>query len=91
MSPTWVTVYMVPTCLKTWSPFTTRIITGTEIPSFHWSVSQDTIFAEVDPDSDYQISLWEAVNTEGRDFRSYVIGEEAWRREDPGNQTKWPL
>lgn len=61
--------------------FYQRIITGTEIPSFHWSVSQDTIYAEVNPDNDYQISLWEAVNTEGRDFRSYVIGEEAWRRE----------
>lgn len=57
------------------------IITDTQIPAFDWSIQNDTIMAEVDPDSDYLIRLWEAVNPEGRDFKSYVIGEEAWKME----------
>jgi PhoPQ-activated pathogenicity-related protein len=54
-------------------------ITDTQIPAFDWDVRGDTIFAGVDPSSDYQIRLWEAVNPEGRDFKSYVVGEEAWK------------
>jgi len=61
--------------------FYQRIITQTEIPSFTWSIGRDTIYAEVDPTSNYQIRLWEAVNPVGRDFKSYVIGEEAWQME----------
>ena len=56
-------------------------ITDARIPGFDWSIQDDTIFAEVDPASEYRIGLWEAVNTEGRDFKSYVIGKEAWKME----------
>lgn len=54
-------------------------ITDARIPDFQWSIANDTIFAEVESSSDYQIRLWEAVNPEGRDFKSYVVGEEAWK------------
>jgi PhoPQ-activated pathogenicity-related protein len=54
------------------------VITGTPVPAFDWKISGDTLYASVDPASDCQIRLWEAVNPEGRDFRSYVVGEEAW-------------
>ena len=57
-------------------------ITDTQIPSFDWNISGDTIFAKVDPAANYQIRLWEAVNPEGRDFKSYVVGEEAWKKEE---------
>jgi PhoPQ-activated pathogenicity-related protein len=57
------------------------IITDTQIPGFDWSIQNDTIFAELDPAGDYQIRLWEAVNPEGRDFKSYVVGNEAWKVE----------
>ncbi len=57
------------------------IITDTQIPAFDWSIHDDTIFAEVDPGADYQIRIWEAVNPEGRDFKSYVVGKEAWKME----------
>jgi PhoPQ-activated pathogenicity-related protein len=57
-------------------------ITDTRIPDFEWNVDGNSIQAEVDPEADYQIRLWEAVNPEGRDFKSYVIGEEAWKMEE---------
>ena len=56
-------------------------ITDTAIPGFHWNISNDTIFVSVDPESDYQIRKWEAVNEHARDFRLYVVGEEAWKME----------
>jgi len=56
-------------------------ITGTEIPDFKWHIKNDTIYAEADPESNYQIRLWEVVNTSARDFKSYVVGEEAWKME----------
>jgi len=58
------------------------VITDSQIPAFDWSIQDDTIFAEVDPDAGYQIRLWEAVNPEGRDFKSYVVGEEAWKMQE---------
>ena len=57
-------------------------ITDTRIPDFDWNISGNTIHAQVDPGVDYQIRLWEAVNPEGRDFKSYVVGEEAWKMKE---------
>lgn len=62
--------------------FYRSVITGTEIPGFQWSIQNDTIYAEVEPGSDYMIRKWEAVNREGRDFKSYVVGEDAWKMEE---------
>jgi PhoPQ-activated pathogenicity-related protein len=56
-------------------------ITDTKIPDFKWHISKDTIYAEVDPGSDYQIRKWEAINESSRDFKLYVVGEEAWKME----------
>jgi len=56
-------------------------ITDKKIPDFKWHISQDTIYAEVDPGIDYQIRLWEAINENDRDFKSYVVGDEAWKME----------
>jgi len=61
--------------------FYQRVITGTEIPEFGWSISNDTIYMQVDPESDYRINKWEAVNTTGRDFRKYVVGD-PWQKEE---------
>ena len=57
-------------------------ITETRIPDFDWEVNGNSIHAKVDPEADYQIRLWEAVNPEGRDFKSYVVGEEAWKMKE---------
>jgi PhoPQ-activated pathogenicity-related protein len=54
-------------------------ITDTKIPDFQWHISQDTIFAQIPLGLDYQIRLWEAVNEKDRDFKLYVVGEEAWK------------
>jgi PhoPQ-activated pathogenicity-related protein len=62
--------------------FYNSTITDTPIPAFDWNISGDTIYAKVDPAVNYRIRLWEAVNPEGRDFKSYVIGEEAWKMEE---------
>lgn len=61
--------------------FYQHTITDTKIPEINWRISKNTIFAELDPDYNYQIRLWEAVNPNGRDFKSYVVGEEAWKME----------
>jgi len=58
-------------------------ITGTPIPDFEWSINGNSIRASVDPSqANYQIRLWEAVNPEGRDFKSYVVGEDAWKMKE---------
>jgi PhoPQ-activated pathogenicity-related protein len=56
-------------------------ITDAPIPGFDWNISGDTIYANVDPGSDYQIRKWEAINESSRDFKLYVLGEEAWKME----------
>lgn len=59
--------------------FYKRIIAGEKTPRFEWSIRKDTIYAEVDPESNYQIRVWEAVNPSARDFKIYVLGNEAWK------------
>jgi len=57
-------------------------ITDAKIPAFEWSIDGNNIQASVDPEADYTIRLWEAVNPESRDFKSYVVGEEAWKMKE---------
>jgi PhoPQ-activated pathogenicity-related protein len=57
------------------------IISNTGMPGFQWNIRNDTFFVEVDPVNNYLIRKWEAVNEEGRDFRLYVVGEDAWKME----------
>lgn len=61
------------------------VITDTQIPEFNWSISGDSIYMQIDPESDYIIRKWEAVNEQGRDFRIYVIGE-SWYMEELDKQ-----
>jgi hypothetical protein len=51
------------------------VITDTKIQEFNWDISSDTIYMQIDPESDYIIRKWEAINKQDRDFRIYVIGE----------------
>ncbi|MGW8315027.1 MAG: PhoPQ-activated pathogenicity-related family protein [Bacteroidales bacterium] len=60
--------------------FYQAVITDRELPSMEWSVEDHTIHLQIDPSADYEISKWEAVNPEARDFRIYVNGE-AWVEE----------
>lgn len=62
--------------------FYQRTISDVEIPDFNWHISQDTIYARVPADAAYQIRLWEAVNEKDRDFKLYVVGEQAWRMKE---------
>jgi PhoPQ-activated pathogenicity-related protein len=61
--------------------FYQHIISGAKIPEFSWHISNDTIYADVEPDTDYRIRKWEAVNDTARDFKLYVVGDEAWQME----------
>jgi PhoPQ-activated pathogenicity-related protein len=54
-------------------------MTDTKIPDFQWNISNDTFYVTVEPGSEYQIRLWEAVNEHARDFKLYVVGEDAWQ------------
>ena len=66
--------------------FYQAIITNTKLPDFNWSIGGDTIYMEVDPDSEYIIRKWEAINETDRDFRLYVVGEGAWQMEELANK-----
>lgn len=59
--------------------FYQHTITDTKIPEFNWHISQDTIYAGVPSGADYQIRLWEAVNQSVRDFKLYMVGDDAWK------------
>ena len=61
--------------------FYQRVITGTELPEFKWKIHNDTIYIQVDPESNYMLNRWEVVNPSGRDFRKYVVGE-VWKKEE---------
>jgi PhoPQ-activated pathogenicity-related protein len=61
------------------------VITDTKIPEFTWSISGDTIYMQINPENEYVIRKWEAVNEKGRDFRIYVIGE-SWYMEELDEQ-----
>jgi PhoPQ-activated pathogenicity-related protein len=61
--------------------FYNAIIKGLPIPQFEWDIRSDTIFIRVDPDSDYRLVKWQAVNPDGRDFRLNVIGK-SWQEEE---------
>ncbi len=58
------------------------VITDTKIPEYSWNISGNSIKMQVDPASDYMVRKWEAVNETDRDFRIYVVGEEAWQMEE---------
>jgi PhoPQ-activated pathogenicity-related protein len=58
------------------------VIADKTIPEFSWDVRQNSIQLQVEPGSDYIINKWEAVNDSDRDFRIYVIGEDAWKKEE---------
>jgi PhoPQ-activated pathogenicity-related protein len=62
------------------------VITNSRIPEFTWNISGDTINMNIDPESDYLINKWEAVNYKARDFRIYVIGK-AWKEETLEKET----
>ncbi len=61
--------------------FYKSVITDATIPDFKWNITGDTIYMQVDPESDYIIRKWEAVNETDRDFRIYVVGE-AWQKDE---------
>jgi PhoPQ-activated pathogenicity-related protein len=66
--------------------FYNATITNTPIPDFEWSIDGNSILMEVDPASLYQIRKWEVTNPTARDFRIYVIGENAWEMEEVDKQ-----
>jgi len=62
-------------------------IADATIPEFNWNISGDTIYMQVDPESDYVIRKWEAVNETDRDFRLYVLGE-VWQMEELNKESE---
>lgn len=60
------------------------IINGYDFPDFSWSVVDDTIRIEIDSENPpAELKLWKADNTEGRDFRLYVI-DRTWESVEVG-------
>ena len=61
--------------------FYNAIITNSKIPEFNWSVSNDSIYLEVNTDANYTVKSWEAINENTRDFRVPVIGR-SWKSDE---------
>ncbi len=65
-----------------------KTINGISMPEFHWSVNQESIRIETDPENPPEsLKLWRADNPETRDFRLYVI-DRTWENREiplPGN------
>ena len=44
-----------------------------------WKVTDTSFDVAVDPNSDYEISLWQITNPEARDFRIWIVGK-TWEK-----------
>ena len=69
--------------MKSLTAFYKAMISDSQRPLFDWSVSNDSIYLQVDHtvNADYSIKQWEAVNIETRDFRVDAIGR-SWTSTD---------
>ena len=61
--------------------FYNAIITNSKIPEFDWSISNDSIYLEINTDINYTVKKWEAINEENRDFRVPIIGK-SWKSDE---------
>ena len=52
-----------------------RIINDINFPSLKWTLNKNIIEVELDYQDDYNVSIWTAINEEGRDFRLWEKGE----------------
>ena len=52
-----------------------RLVNDVEMPELIWKLNEDYLEATIDYDGDYNVSLWVAENSDGRDFRLWMEGE----------------
>jgi PhoPQ-activated pathogenicity-related protein len=59
--------------------FFNSVIHDEPLPKMDWKVTDTSFDVAVDPNSDYEIALWQITNTEARDFRIWVVGK-TWEK-----------
>ncbi len=45
-----------------------------------WKIDQDSIYLKIKTQIPYEIAIWKANNPRKRDFRSWEVGKEAWKK-----------
>ena len=60
--------------------FYRKIIRNKPIPDMDWKIDQDSIYLEIKTQIPYEIAIWKANNPRKRDFRSWEVGKEAWKK-----------
>ena len=61
--------------------FYMRIIKNKKLPELDWKLTNDSIIVNVNSSEKYDVSLWTANNSQGRDFRLWEKGE-LWKNFD---------
>ncbi|MFM1877392.1 MAG: hypothetical protein RLZZ241_258 [Bacteroidota bacterium] len=59
--------------------FFNGVIHDEPLPKMDWKVTDTSFDVAVDPNSDYEIALWQITNPEARDFRIWVVGK-TWEK-----------
>lgn len=59
--------------------FFNSVIHDEPLPKMDWKVTDTSFDVAVDPNSDYEISLWQITNPEARDFRIWEVGKN-WQK-----------
>jgi PhoPQ-activated pathogenicity-related protein len=59
--------------------FFNSVIHDEPLPKMDWKVTDTSFDVAVDPNSDYEIALWQITNPEARDFRIWVVGK-TWEK-----------
>ena len=52
-----------------------RIINDIDLPTLNWTLIDDNLEVYLDYDGEYLVSIWRALNKDGRDFRLWEEGE----------------
>ena len=56
-----------------------RIVNDIKMPSLNWKLNNDSIDVILDYNGNYSVSVWNAKNDDGRDFRLWQEGE-LWKK-----------
>lgn len=60
--------------------FYRNIIQNKPLPEMDWKIEQDSIYLKINTQIPYEIAIWKANNPQKRDFRSWEVGNDAWKK-----------
>ena len=60
--------------------FYRHLIQNKPLPDMDWEIGQDSIYLKINTQIPYEIAIWKANNPQKRDFRSWEVGKDAWKK-----------